>query len=59
MKSFPGGDDTTRMEFNSYFSEGKLQDSSVVHNYMIKLIEYLKVNEILGSNGTLLCTMDG
>ena len=34
----------------------KQQDSLVVHNHMTKLIEYLKVNKILGTNGTLLCT---
>ena len=48
------------MEFHSYFSDGKQQDSSVVHNHtMTKLIEYLKVNKILGTNGTLLGTADG
>ena len=43
VKFFPSGDDTTVMEFHSYFSDGKLQDSSVVHNHMTKLIEHLKV----------------
>ena len=38
---------------------GKLQDSSVVHNHMTKHVESLKVNKILGSNGSLLCTIDG
>ena len=46
------------MEFCSYFSDGKLQDSSVVHNHITELFEYLKVNKILGTNGTLLCTTD-
>ena len=32
-----------------FFSDGKLLESSVVHNHMTKLIEYLKVNKILGS----------
>ena len=56
---FPTGDDTTTMEFHLYFSDGKQQDSSVLHNHMTKLIEYLKVNKILATNGTLLCTTDG
>ena len=59
VKFFQSGDDTTTMEFHFYFSDGKHQDSSVVHNHMSKLIEHLKVNKILGTNGTLLCTTDG
>ena len=59
VKFFPSADDTTTMEFHSYFSDGKQQDSSVVHNHMTKLIQYLKVNKILATNGTLLCTTDG
>ena len=55
---FPNGDDTTRMEYHSYFrNDGNLQDSSIVHNHMTRLIEYLKVKKILGTNGTLLCTI--
>ena len=37
---FPTGDDTTTMGFHSYSSDGKQQDSSVVHNHMTKLIDY-------------------
>ena len=51
--------DTTTMEFYSYLSDGKQQDSSVVQNHVTKLIEYLKVNKILGANSTLLSTTDG
>ena len=40
VKFIPAGDDTRTMEFHSYFSDGKQWDSSVVHNYMTKLIEY-------------------
>ena len=31
----------------------------IVHNHMTKLIEVLKVNDPLGTNGTCLCTTDG
>ena len=59
VKFFPSGDDIIRTEFHCYFSNGKQQDSSVFCNHMTKLIEYFKVNKILCTNGTFLCTTDG
>ena len=60
VKFYPNGEDTTAMEFFTYLSDGKIQDSSVVHNHMEKLILHLKEKGIIRSQGySLICTTDG
>ena len=60
VKFYPSGEDTTAMEFFTYLSDGKQQDSSIVHNHMEKLIKHLKEQGIIRSQGcSLICTTDG
>ena len=53
-------DDTEKtMEFHTYLSDGKQQDSAVVNNHMEKLIIFLMDEGILKEGGRLFCHTDG
>ena len=49
-----------KMEFHTHMSDGKLQDSSIVHSHMDKLICFLKEKNIINDKKVLLyCHTDG
>ena len=53
-------DDTEKtMEFHTYLSDGKQQDSAVVSNHTEKLISFLMDEGVLKAGGRLFCHTDG
>ena len=47
------------MEFHTYLSDGKQQDSAVVNDHMERLIVFLIKEQILKEDGVIMCTSDG
>ena len=47
------------MEFHTYLSDGKQQDSAVVNDHMESLIVFLMKEHILKEDGVIMCTSDG
>ena len=58
-KENEGGELVKNMEFHTYISDGKQQDSAIVHFIMEKLIRYLQDKGILKVDCTLYCHSDG
>ena len=52
-------DGNKTMEFHTYLSDGRQQDSAVVNNHMEKLILFLMAEGVLKEGGRLLCHTDG
>ena len=59
IKFFQPGCTDKRMEFHTYLSDGKTQDSSIVNNHMEKLLVFLKERGILKEGSVLYCHTDG
>ena len=47
------------MEFHTYLSDGKHQDSAVVNDHMERLIVFLMKEHIMKEDGVIMCTSDG
>ena len=47
------------MEFHTYLSDGKQQDSAVVDDHMERLIVFLMKEHIQKKDGVIMCTSDG
>ena len=59
IKFYPPGATEKTMEFHSYLSDGKTQDSSIVNNHMDQLLVYLRQKGILKDGSVLYCHTDG
>ena len=59
IEFFPVGKTIKIMEFHTYLSDGKQQDSAVVNDHMESLIQVLKKEKILKDGGVIMCTSDG
>ena len=58
IKFYPAGSTEKSMEFHTYLSDGKKQDSSVVYNHMDQLLVFLKGRGILKEDSVLYCHTD-
>ena len=56
---FPVAQSIKIMEFHTYLSDGKKQDSAVVNDHMERLIVLLMKEHILKEDGVIMCTSDG
>ena len=59
MNFFREGDVKSTLEFHTYLSDGKQQDSAVVNNHMEKLIQFLLEENVLKVGGHMYCHSDG
>ena len=59
VKFFRQGNEKSTMEFHTYLSDGKQQDSAVVNNHMEKLIVFLRNENVLKPGGHIYCHSDG
>ena len=59
VKFFRQGNEKSTMEFHTYLSDGKQQDSAVVNNHMEKLIVFLRKENVLKPGGHIYCHSDG
>ena len=59
IKFFEPGCAEKRMEFHTYLSDGKTQDSSIVDNHMKKILVFLKERGILKNGSVIYCHTDG
>ena len=48
-----------QMDFHTFISNGKQQDSAVVFNHFQKLIKFLKDEGVIANGCTILCNTDG
>ena len=59
VKFFRQGSAESIMEFHTYLSDGKQQDSAVVNNHMEKLVQFLLEESVLKFGGHIYCHSDG
>ena len=53
------GEVNNRMEFHTHFSDGKVQDSSVVMSHMDTLIDFLFEEEVMKRESSIVSMTDG
>ena len=59
VRFFPVGSEQIQLDFHTYLSDGKQQDSSVVRHHMEMLINFLMEEEVLKKGGRILEHSDG